>query len=210
MVNKQSIFFLLGIILTSCTVPDPAVGQEVKDLREQVEVVTPIFTVLYSETKEQPITLTYRSTNRPKNVDRGNMNFYTEKDYHTSDNADYYRNIYDKGHLAPAATFSDSMENLKQTFSYLNCALQDQYLNRGEWRLLEEQEREWDDESNLTIKIDLVWDEGYLILPTGGHVPTDMIKHIYFEKTGSWKCFEFENVKPTTGWEEHQVVHNHD
>ena len=210
MVNKQSIFFLLGIILTSCTIPDPAVGQEVKDLREQVEVVTPIFTVLYSETKEQPTTLTYRSTNRPKNVDRGNMNFYTEKDYHTSDNADYYRNIYDKGHLAPAATFSDSMENLKQTFSYLNCALQDQYLNRGEWRLLEEQEREWDDESNLTIKIDLVWDEGYLILPTGGHVPTDMIKHIYFEKTGSWKCFEFENVKPTTGWEEHQVVHNHD
>jgi DNA/RNA endonuclease G (NUC1) len=199
--------FLVLILFASCTKPEPTVAQE---LREQVEVITPIFTVLYSETKEQPITLTYRSTNRPKNVDRGSMNFYTEDEYHTSDNADYYRNIYDKGHLAPAATFSDSIENLKQTFSYLNCALQDQYLNRGQWRLLEEQERDWDDESDLTVKIDLVWDEGYLELPTGGHVPTDMIKHIYFEKTGSWKCFEFENVKPIKGWEEHEVIHNHE
>ena len=204
-VSKLS--FLLAVILTSCSKPEITVAQE---LREQIEVTTSIFTVLYSETKEQPITLTYRSTNRPKNVDRGSMNFYTEDEYHTSDNADYYRNIYDKGHLAPAATFSDSRENLKQTFSYLNCALQDQYLNRGEWRLLEEQERKWDDESDLTVKIDLIWDEGFIILPTGGHVPTDMIKHIYFEKTGSWKCFEFENVKPTKGWEEHQVNHTHE
>jgi len=67
-----------------------------KDLRESVEVITPIFTVIYSETKEQPITLTYKSSNRPKNVDRGSMNFYTEEDYHTSDNKDYYRNVWDK------------------------------------------------------------------------------------------------------------------
>lgn len=207
MVRQKTYSLLLGVLALSCTKSEPGFSQQ---LREQVTVTTPIFTVIYSEVKEQPITLTYRSTNRPKNVDRGSMNFYTEADYHTSDNADYYRNIYDKGHLAPAATFSDSIENLKQTFSYLNCALQDQYLNRGEWRLLEEQERIWDDESDLTVKIELIWDEGYIILPTGGHVPTDMIKHIYFEKTGSWKCFEFENVKPVEGWEEHQVIHNHE
>ena len=62
----------------------------------------------------------YKSSDRSKNVDRGSMNFYTEDDYHTSDNKDYYRNVWDKGHLAPAATFSDSRQNLKQTFSYLN------------------------------------------------------------------------------------------
>ena len=205
--NKINVVLLAALLFASCTKPEPILAQE---LREQIEVETPIFTVLYSETKEQPLKLIYRSTNRPKNVDRGSMNFYTEKDVHTSDNADYYRNIWDKGHLAPAATFSDSIENLKQTFSFLNCALQDQYLNRGEWRLLEEQERDWDDESNLTVTVELVWDEGYVILPTGGHVPTDLIKHIYFEETGSWKCFEFENVKPIKGWEEHEVVHNHD
>ena len=58
--------------------------------------------------------------------------------------------------------------------------MQDQYLNRGEWRLLEEKEREWDDIENLTITVELVWEEGFEILPTKGHVPTHMIKHIYF------------------------------
>ena len=180
-----------------------------KELRAEVIIENPVFKVWYSEIKEQPLKLIYTSTNRVKNVDRGSMNFYTEKDVHTSDNKDYYRNVWDKGHLAPAATYSDSYENLRQTFSYLNCALQDQYLNRGEWRLLEEQERVWDDEQNLTITVELIWDEGFEILPTGGHIPTDMIKHIYFEEDGTYKCFEFENVKPEKGWEEHEVTHSH-
>jgi endonuclease G len=180
-----------------------------QEKRTEVIVENQVFKVWYNEVKEQPVKLIYTSTNRVKNVDRGNMNFYTESEVYTSNNADYYNNIWDKGHLAPAATYSDSMVNLKQTFSFLNCALQNQYLNRGEWRLLEEQEREWDDEQNLTITVDLVWDEGFEILPTGGHIPSDMIKHIYFEQDGEWRCFEFENVKPTKGWEEHEVTHSH-
>jgi len=204
---KKYLNLLLLIILIGCTaeaqdIPSP-------ELRSEVIIENNVFKVWYSEVKEQPTKLIYTSTNRVKNVDRGSMNFYTEKDVHTSDNKDYYRNVWDKGHLAPAATYSDSYENLKQTFSYLNCALQNQYLNRGEWRLLEEQEREWDDEQNLTITVELVWDEGYEILASGGHVPTDMIKHIYFEEDGEWKCFEFENEKPEKGWEEHQVQHQH-
>ena len=75
--------------------------------------------------------------------------------------------------------------------------------------MLEEEEREWDDSQNLTITVDLVWDEGFEILPSGGHIPTDMIKHIYFENDKVWRCFEFENVKPTKGWEEHEVTHSH-
>ena len=101
------------------------------------------------------------------------------------------------------------MVNLKQTFSYLNCALQDQYMNRGEWRLLEEQERKWDDTQNLIVTVELEFDSGHLVLPTGGHVPTDMIKHIYFEKDKKWRCFHFENIKPTKGWEQHEVKHTH-
>ena len=196
---------LLSIFLVGCEAEE-IIAQE---KRTEVIVENQVFKVWYNEVKEQPVKLIYTSTNRPKNVDRGSMNFYTEKEVHTSDNADYYRNVWDKGHLAPAATYSDSMVNLKQTFSFLNCALQEQNLNRGEWRLLEEQERVWDDEQNLTITVDLVWDEGFEILPTGGHIPTDMIKHIYFEQDGEWRCFEFENVKPTKGWEEHEVTHSH-
>ena len=196
---------LLTLLLSGCEA-EPIVAQE---LRNEVIIENAVFKVWYSEVKEQPVKLIYTSTNRVKNVDRGSMNFYTEKEVHTSDNADYYKNVWDKGHLAPAATYSDSYENLRQTFSYLNCALQDQYLNRGEWRLLEEEDREWDDSQNLTITVDLVWDEGFEILPSGGHIPTDMIKHIYFENDKVWRCFEFENVKPTKGWEEHEVTHSH-
>jgi DNA/RNA endonuclease G (NUC1) len=196
---------LLSFLLIGCEAEE-IIAQE---KRTEVIVENQVFKVWYNEVKEQPVKLIYTSTDRPKNVDRGNMNFYTESEVYTSNNADYYNNIWDKGHLAPAATYSDSMVNLKQTFSFLNCALQNQYLNRGEWRLLEEQEREWDDEQNLTITVDLVWDEGFEILPTGGHIPSDMIKHIYFEQDGEWRCFEFENVKPTKGWEEHEVSHSH-
>jgi DNA/RNA endonuclease G (NUC1) len=204
--NKLGLL-LIGMFLFSCTIEGQVI--ESPQLNDAVYVKTEIFEVWYNEVYEQPMKLVYKSENRPTNVNRGSMDFWVPKGVHTSDSKDYYRNIYDKGHLAPAATFSDNMENLKATFSYLNCALQDQYMNRGEWRLLEEQERKWDDEGNLVITIELVFDEGHIVLPTGGHIPTDMIKHIYFEKTGSWRCFEFDNVKPTKGWEEHEVKHTH-
>jgi DNA/RNA endonuclease G (NUC1) len=175
--------------------------------QSQDDVVTiknQVFEVQYSQKLEQPLVLIYKSSNRPTNVNRGSMDFYTEKGIHTSDGADYLKNIYDKGHLAPAATFSDNMENLKQTFSYLNCALQDQYLNRGEWRILEEQERVWDDVEPLTVKIELIFDNKSVKLPTGATVPNGFRKHIYFEKSKKYKCYYFINSKPTIKWQEHE------
>lgn len=201
---RQLQLLFLALFSLSCTAQEISVD---RPLRDKVKIETSIFTVLYSETKEQPIVLAYKSSNRSKNVDRGSMDFYTEKDYHTSDKADYYRNVWDKGHLAPAATFSDSRENLKQTFSYLNCALQNQYLNRGEWRFLEEQERKWDDEQELEVVINLEFTDS--ILPTGATIPSKFIKHIKFTKSNIFKCYEFPNTKPTKGWEEHEVKHTH-
>jgi endonuclease G len=175
-------------------------------LRDSVKVTNNVFSVIYSEKLEQPIWLKYRSTNRPTNVNRGSMDFYGEKLIKTSDNEDYKNNIYDKGHIAPAATFSDNMENLKQTFSYLNSALQDQYLNRGEWRLLEEQERKWDDSESLTVIVKVFFDKTSKKLPTGATVPSYFQKHIFFEKQKKWKCFVFLNEKPKFAWEQLEMV----
>lgn len=205
MVSNLMVRFYLACLLVftfSCTK-----AQVSEELRESLYIETPIYRVSYSETKEQPISLTYLSTNRPKNVDRGSMNFYTDDDIHTSDNADYYRNVWDKGHLAPAATFSDNLENLRMTFSYLNCALQNQYLNRGEWRLLEQEERVWDDNEDLEVTIDVEFSDS--ILPTGATIPSRFIKHIKFIDTDVYKCYDFPNEKPTKDWEEYQVQHNH-
>ncbi len=174
--------------------------------QEKVTIKNKVFEVLYSQELEQPLVIKYHSTNRPTNVNRGTMDFYKEPNIKTSDADDYKANIYDKGHGAPAATFSDNMENLKQTFSYLNCIMQDQYLNRGEWRLLEEQERKWDDTENLTIIIKTFFDKTPKRVPTGAAVPSHLQKHIYFEKQKVWKCFVFLNEKPKFKWSELEMV----
>ena len=173
---------------------------------QDIKVKNNVFEVLYSQSLEQPLWIKYHSTNRPTNVNRGTMDFYTEKGIKTSDAEDYKANIYDKGHGAPAATFSDNMENLKQTFSYLNCILQDQYLNRGEWRLLEEQERKWDDVENLTILITLHFDNPVKRIPTNAAIPSYLEKHIYFENQKAWKCYVFLNEKPKFKWQQLEKV----
>ena len=100
----------LLVLMTSCIYAQGLRKSTAQvQLREKVIIKTDIFTVTYSETKEQPISLTYKSSNRVKNVDRGSMDFHTEDEYHTSDKHDYYANVWDKGHLAPAATYSPSV-----------------------------------------------------------------------------------------------------
>jgi endonuclease G len=139
-------------------------------------------------------------------VNRGAMDFYKEPNIKTSDAEDYAKNIYDKGHGAPAASFSDNMINLKQTFSYLNCIMQDQYLNRGEWRLLEEQIRKWDDNENITVLIKTFFDTPVKRVPTGAAIPSYLQKHIYFETQKKWRCYVFLNQKPKFHWDELEMI----
>lgn len=186
-----TLFFLIGISAFS---------------QDTIRVKNQVFEVLYSQNLEQPVWIKYRSTNRPTNVNRGAMDFYTEKTIKTSDALDYKANIYDKGHGAPAATFSDNIENLKQTFTYLNCILQDQYLNRGEWRLLEEQERKWDDSENLTVLIKVFFDKPVKRIPTNAAIPSHLQKHVYFEKQKKWRCFVFLNEKPKFKWDQLEML----
>ena len=190
--------FLLTPVLAVFLFVGNLYSQKLSDVR----IKNGVFETLYSQDLEQPLWIKYRSTNRPTNVNRGTMDFYKEKDVKTSDAEDYKANIYDKGHGAPAATFSDNMENLKQTFSYLNSILQDQYLNRGEWRLLEEQERKWDDTENLSVLITLHFDNPVKRIPTNAAIPSHLEKHIYFETQKIWKCFVFLNQKPKYEWED--------
>ena len=173
---------------------------------QNVRIKNDVFEVLYSQSLEQPLIIKYRSINRPTNVNRGAMDFYKEPTIKTSDAEDYKANIYDKGHGAPAATFSDNMENLKQTFSYLNCIMQDKYLNRGEWRMLEEQIRKWDDTENITVLIKTFFDKPVKKVATGAAIPSHLQKHIYFEKQKKWKCYVFLNEKPKFSWEELEML----
>ena len=164
-----------------------------------------IYQVWYDQTLEQPVKVSYWVTNRPKNADRKGMNFYKEADVHTSDNDDYYKNVWDKGHMAPAAHFSDSEENLKATFSYLNSALQHEKLNRGAWRFLEAAVRKWSEEEDLFVENYIIFNENSLVLDTGATVPDGFQRNIQFPESGKEMCFFFTNEAPDMKWQEYEV-----
>lgn len=61
----------------------------------------------------------------------------------TISNADYQGAGYDRGHLAPAGDMSFSTETMKESFYLSNMAPQNPGFNRGIWKKLEEQVRQW-------------------------------------------------------------------
>ena len=190
-----------GLILLSGLL----VGYAEADQHDKVWIDKEIYQVWYNETLEQPTKVTYWVNNRPKNVDRKGMNFYKEADFHTSDNDDYYKNVWDKGHMAPAAHFSDSEENLKATFSYLNSALQHEKLNRGAWRFLEAAVRKWSEDELLYVENIIYFSENSLVLDSGATVPDGFQKNIEFTESGGIKCYFFTNEAPDMKWQEYEV-----
>jgi endonuclease G len=170
-----------------------------KPLRERVSIYSPIFHVVYNEKFQQPMLIEYTVTCTNGTASRAGMDFYKVDSVITSDAADYANNVYDKGHMAPAADFNCSPVTLKQTFSYLNCALQDQYLNRGPWKLLEEQERVLVKQFGpIEVTIVLEFTEPLKVLLTGATVPTAFRKMIYIKKTEKIYEYYFKNEKPST------------
>ena len=196
---------------TDCCAPTPepieTVVSIVKDWepREAVQVEGSIFTVSYNERLQQPNWIQYDVRAIEKVADRDGMQFYEVDSIITSDNYDYYDNPWDRGHLAPAGSFTDSYENLHATFSFLNCTLQKDQLNRGEWADLESEIRAWAHEfGTLNIEITLHFDEGATVLSTGATIPTAYTKSVTFPD-GARRCFYFPNEDTTAAWVEYEV-----
>jgi endonuclease G len=163
-------------------------------LRDSVNYQTPNFRIVYSEVLEQPKWVRYTVLCPDGKASRKGMDFYTESSVITSSNPDYVNNEWDKGHMAPAADFNCTTEMLRQTFSFVNCALQNESLNRGAWRLLEAYERELAKTNQVSVYIKL--DFGKNVLPTGANVPTGFYKEIKTPKDRL--CFYFKNEKPVS------------
>ena len=179
---SKTLLFGLSLLLGSGTL----FGQTVKTIK------TDIFEVKYSESLEQPLWLKYKVLCPMGNESRRGLDFYTVDSIHTSDIEDYRNNVWDRGHLAPAAAFNCDRETLKKTFSYLNCALQHEGLNRGPWKELEEFERGlaklFDD---VWVEITVVFDDEKTKVPGGATIPSGFIKKITFDENVF--VFEFPN-----------------
>jgi len=122
------------------------------------------------------------------------MRFKTDYWIYTSDNNDYTYNIWDKGHLVPAENFSCSKKDMMQTFTYLNCALQHEGLNRGKWKSLENLERRIAERecTPIYVEVDVHFSRHWRRLPSGAKVPSGFTKHIIVPGRYT-KCFYFPN-----------------
>ena len=58
----------------------------------------------------------------------------------------YYKNVWDKGHLVPAAHMNDNYASLRETFLFTNCTPQHESFNRGVMKELEKKIRQWNNE----------------------------------------------------------------
>ena len=150
-------------------------------LAQTTTIVTDIFVVEYSEHLEQPLKVTYTVLCPTGTAKRSGISWTTPKGVWTSDNEDYYNNEYDRGHLAPAAAFACSRQTLKKTFTYLNCALQHEGLNRGPWKELERLERDLAKLFEVNVVVEVVFETKVTRVPGGAAIPAGFRKTITFD-----------------------------
>ncbi len=164
-------------------------------LNDSIYWNTPYYTIAYSEKLEQPKHIWYTVACPYGTASRIGMDFYGEIDIKTSDNKDYENNEWDKGHMVPAASLNCDRNTLWATFSYMNCALQQQSLNRGPWKKLEIQERELAKLNYVTVYIKVEFDNVPKRVPAGAAIPKGFYKEITVGERTKF-CYYFPNVVP--------------
>ena len=165
--------------------------------QENVTYQNPLFCIEYSQEFKQPLEISYRVLCPNGDASRSGMDFYTNDTIITTTDEDYYKNIWDKGHMVPANAMSCNKEMLYETFTYVNCALQHEKLNRGVWNQLEQVEialARLYPNVYVTIKVDV--DEDCKSMKSGAKIPRGFYKTITFDN--STFVFYFPN-KDTSG-----------
>jgi DNA/RNA endonuclease G (NUC1) len=184
---KKCLILLLGLLSVSLSA----------QLRDSVNFNTPYFDIWYSETLEQPIYAYYRVVCPTSTTSRSGMDFYTEPKLHTSDDADYVNNVWDKGHLAPVGSIRCDKDMVNATFSYANCALQHYRLNRGVWRSLEAREQRLAQQyEEVYVKIRVVFDDNPVRLETNAAIPIGFYKTIQYGSI--FEKYYFPNTEPVS------------
>tara|TARA_B110000046_G_C12968701_1_gene387941 strand:+ start:137 stop:835 length:699 start_codon:yes stop_codon:yes gene_type:complete len=171
-------------------------------LCSQTYIKNDAYEVMYSQAFQQPITVAYKYpdfkvytvvglekingiTNKVSYPDpveiKTSINWKVPENIVTSDKDDY-SSPYDRGHLAPAASFTKD-EQQKFIHSYLNCAIMHKALNRGVWKTLENRERELSDTNKVRVKIILSFSNKNNLAVGGATIPTSFTKIIEYGDT---------------------------
>jgi len=104
------------------------------------------YTLGYFEEHEQAAWVYYVLSKEECNgEEERSSSFYQDKQITTGSalNSDYKKSGYDRGHLAPAGDMSYDSLVMKESFYYSNISPQVPAFNRGIWKKLETQVRNW-------------------------------------------------------------------
>jgi len=141
------IVFILSVSFLFAQQPPKINNLELPVITGRDEVVKHLgYTLSYNEKNEQANWVAYELTAGEtfKTVNRSD-DFRPDDDVRTGSatNADYKGMGYDRGHLAPAADMGWSTTSMQESFFYSNMSPQVSGFNRGVWKRLEEQVRQW-------------------------------------------------------------------
>lgn len=133
-----------------------------------------------------------------------------EKGWDWVTTSDYTNSGYDRGHLCPSADRNDTEIENRATFYMSNISPQTPSLNRGVWKELEEQVREWAARyDSLYIVTGGVLNEDDLEMFNGIGVPKSFYKVIMAYEGGEWQScgFLMPNIDNVEGeWSDYAVA----
>ena len=184
---KKWLLFLILLVSTS-------LHAQVR--RDSVYLDLKLYQVVYSEVLEQPKMVHYYVECPNGTASRKGLDFVFYKGVHSSDSKDYADNPYDKGHMAPAASFNCNEDMLYETFTFINCSLQHQSLNRGVWKKLENRERYLADFVDVQVFIRVEFDEIPKRVPSNAAIPKGYYKELLVGDIR--ECYYFPNKAPVS------------
>lgn len=146
---KNLLHSILLIILSFChQVPE---GLEIPSVTNPQAVIEhENYTLQYDERFEQADWVAYELTAEETEGTVKRSNHFKEDPFVITGSAelsDYRKSGYDRGHLAPAGDMKFSSTAMEESFYMSNMSPQVPGFNRGIWKELEEQVREWAEEN---------------------------------------------------------------
>lgn len=125
-------------------------GFEMPAIREDVDtriLSRTGYTLSYNDEWKIPNWVAWQLTDeRVKGRVKRSNEFFTDEDLpvrYRSEHRDYSGSRYDRGHMVPAGDMKWDEQAMKESFYMSNMCPQAPNLNKGDWRILEEQCRKW-------------------------------------------------------------------
>lgn len=150
--KKGKLVFFLFFALLSCNIFSQKSNLQLPKLSKGDEKIChQAYCFVYSEKHEQAKWIAYELTknmldSKVKRNDKFKVDPLVESG--TANSSDYKGSGFDRGHLAPSADMCFSNQTMEESFYYSNMSPQNPGFNRGIWKNLESEVREYAEKLN--------------------------------------------------------------